>query len=87
MSGRIDKTWVVFDSVENDAHDRCVDLFSRPDGSFGFEAFRRDVEDAGRWTPVAYHSGTAYGSKEQALEAAAVAVVWLDAALKRRPAR
>jgi hypothetical protein len=48
MSGRIDKTWVVFDSVENDEHDRCVDLFRRPDGSFGFEAFRRDVEDAGR---------------------------------------
>jgi hypothetical protein len=87
MSGRIDKAWVVFDSVENDEHDRCVDLFHRPDGSFGFEAFRRDVEDAGRWTPVAYHSGTAYGSKEEALKAAVVAVVWLDAALKRRPAR
>jgi hypothetical protein len=34
-----------------------------------------------------YHSGTAYGSKEEALKAATVAVVWLDAALKRRPAR
>ena len=82
MSRRIDKSWTVFDSVENDHHDRCVDLFSRPDGSFGFEEFRRDVEDAGAWTPVAYYSAAAYGSKEAALSAAAKAVAWLASALK-----
>lgn len=87
MSARIDKSWTVFDSVENDAHDRCVDLFSRPDGSFGFEAFRRDVEDAGRWTPVAYHSGVSYASRTVALEAAVAAVVWLEPALRARPAK
>ncbi len=84
MSARIDKSWTVFDSVENDEHDRCVDLFARPDGSFGFEAFRRDVEDAGRWTSVAYHSGVAYASREVALAAAVGAVGWLEAALGRR---
>ena len=68
MSGRIDKSWVVFDSIENGEHDRCVDLFRRPDGSFGFEAFRRDVEDAGAWTPVAYHSGATYASRERGVE-------------------
>ena len=26
------------ESIENAEHDRCVDLFRRPDGSFGFEA-------------------------------------------------
>jgi hypothetical protein len=50
MSGRIDPSWLVFDSIENAEHDRCVDCFSRPDGSFGFEEFRRDVEDGGAWT-------------------------------------
>ncbi|SFI32508.1 hypothetical protein SAMN05216304_102260 [Bosea sp. OK403] len=50
MSGRIDPSWLVFDSVENVEHDRCVDCFSLPDGSFGFEEFRRDVEDGGAWT-------------------------------------
>src|SRR5262245_14104807 len=86
MSRRIDKSWTVFDSIENGDHDRCVDLFGRPDGSFGFEEFRRDVEDAGLWTPVAYYSGAAYASKDAALAAAANAVVWLPAALtsKRR---
>ena len=84
MSQRIEKSWVVLRSIENDEHDRCVDLFRRPDGSFGFEEFRRDVEDAGAWTPVAYHSGAAYSSMDDALSAAVKAVVWLDEALKHR---
>jgi hypothetical protein len=29
-------------------------VFARPDGSFGFEEFRRDPEDVGAWTPVSY---------------------------------
>jgi hypothetical protein len=37
MSRRIDKSWVVLRSIENGEHDRCVDLFRRPDGSFGFD--------------------------------------------------
>ena len=84
MSRRIDKSWLVFDSVENHEHDRCVDLFSRPDGSFGFEEFRRDVEDAGLWTPVAYFSSASFVSREAALAAALKSVVWLAAALARR---
>jgi hypothetical protein len=82
MSVRIDKSWVVLSSMENAEHDRCVDLFRRPDGSFGFEEFRRDVEDAGAWTPVAYYSGAAYASKHDALAAAVKAVAWLDGVLK-----
>ena len=84
MSGRIDKSWVVLDSIENGQHDRCVDLFRRPDGSFGFEEFRRDVEDAGAWTPVAYYSRVAYASNEAALDAAVARVVWLGEAAGAR---
>lgn len=58
-----------------------------PDGSFGFEAFRRDVEDGGLWTAVAYHSGAAYGSKEAAEAAAVGAVSWLADALAARARR
>jgi hypothetical protein len=84
MSGRIDKSWVVFRSIENAEHDRCVDLFRRPDGSFGFEEFRRDVEDAGAWTPVAYYSDATYSSTDDALKAAAASVAWLAEVLKDR---
>lgn len=84
MSQRIDKSWVVLSSIENDQHDRCVDLFRRPDGSFGFEEFRRDVEDAGAWTPVAYYSRAAYASNEATLDAAVARVVWFGEAVKSR---
>jgi hypothetical protein len=84
MSMRIDRSWLVFDSVENPEHDRCVDLFRRADGSYGFEEFRRDVEDGGRWTPVRGYAGLVYASQSDALAAAGRTVVWLAAALAAR---
>ena len=85
MSKRIDRSWTVFVSVENLEHDRCVDFFARPDGSYGFEEFRRDIEDAGQWTPVAYFSGVAYASATDALDTAERCVSWLISALARKP--
>jgi hypothetical protein len=85
MSKRIDKSWTVFVSVENPEHDRCVDIFSRPDGTFGFEEFRRDVEDGGQWTPVQYYSGVSYVSSAAALDTAARLVPWLADILGKRP--
>ncbi|PKU21525.1 hypothetical protein [Telmatospirillum siberiense] len=76
MSKRIDKSWVVFSSIENHEGNRCVDLFRRPDGTFGFEEFRRDPEDAGAWTPVRYYSAAIYASEDETLRAAAGAVPW-----------
>jgi hypothetical protein len=84
MSNRIDPSWLVFDSVENFEHNRCVDLFSRPDGTFGFEEFRRDTEDMGKWTPVQFYSVKSFPSQETALSAAVRAVVWLDDAIETR---
>ena len=78
MSSRIDVSWVVFASVENDQHNRCVDLFQRPDGTWGFEEFRRDVEDAGVWTPVAYFADAVFTSRDTAWKAANRAVHWLE---------
>ena len=83
MSARIDKSWTVFRSIENGDHDRCVDLFQRPDHTFGFEEFRRDVEDAGLWTPVAYYSDEIYASEAGAFDAALRAVMWLAEAVKK----
>lgn len=84
MSIRLDKSWLVLDSIENAEHDRCVDLFRRPDGTYGFEEFRRDPEDAGLWTPVRYHSAASFASKDAALTAAVNVVVWLAVALEGR---
>lgn len=67
----------MLESPENAQHDRCVDIFQRPDGTYGFEEFRRDVEDRGRWTPVSYFLGLVFPTREAAREAALKAVPWL----------
>lgn len=85
MSSRIDSSWLVFASIENGEHDRCVDMFCRPDGSFGFEEFRRDVEDAGAWTPVRYLSGLTFRTVGEVYQAAEAAVPWLGEILAEAP--
>jgi hypothetical protein len=77
MSSRLDKSWQVIASHTTSSADRCVDVFSRPDGTFGFEEFRRDPEDMGTWTPIAYFSGRIYSSEGEALDAARSVVPWL----------
>lgn len=84
MSSRIDKSWKVLASPSTPSVDRCVDIFVRPDGSFGFEEFRRDPEDMGAWTPVAYFSGREYESEDEAAAAARESVRWLGEVLDRQ---
>jgi hypothetical protein len=70
MSSRLDKSWLVLVSHQTDEGNRCVDIFSRPDGTYGFEDFRRDPEDMGAWTPVSYFSGREYPTEIEVLAAA-----------------
>ena len=35
----------VLRSINDEDAARCVDIFLRPDGTLGFEEYRRDVED------------------------------------------
>ena len=71
MSQRIDPTWRVV--VSYSTHDglRCVDLFERPDATFGFERFRRDPEDLGMWTALGNDSAITFTDLESALSEAA----------------
>jgi hypothetical protein len=77
VSSRLDKSWLVLASHQTDEGNRCVDIFSRPNGTFGFEEFRRDPEDLGEWTPLSYFSGREYATEDEAVAAARRAVVWL----------
>jgi hypothetical protein len=77
MSARLDPSWFVLASWESSDRFRCVDIFHRPDGSFGFEEFRRDPEDMGAWTPVAYFSDARYATQSDVESAAKRAVPWL----------
>lgn len=59
----------------------CVDIFQRPDGSFGFDEFRRDPEDSTRgWYSIGHYGAAHYTSFDAAAAAATQAVAWLDEA-------
>ena len=49
-------------SIETGDGGRCVDIFVRPDGSWGFEEYRRDVEDARGWFPIGGHARKVFGT-------------------------
>jgi len=84
MSSHLDKSWRVVASPSTPSVDRCVDVFVRPDGTFGFEEFRRDPEDMGEWTRVAYFSARKYESQDDAVAAARESVRWLAEVLDNR---
>jgi hypothetical protein len=81
MSSRLDPSWLILASHQTHEANRCVDIFSRPDGTFGFEEFRRDPEDMGTWTPVSYYSGRSYPTEADTILAARAAVAWLGSML------
>jgi hypothetical protein len=74
----------VLTSLEDADGFRCVDIFVRLDGTFGFKEFRRDPEDAGRWTLVGDYSHHIYRTKDEALRAAASSLRWFAETIKDR---
>jgi hypothetical protein len=72
---------MVLASHQTNEGDRCVDFFARPDGTFGFEEFRRDPEDLGAWTPVSYFSGHEYLTMNDVVAESTRLVPWLSSVL------
>lgn len=56
----------------------CVDIFIRPDGSFGFDEFRREPEDTRGWFSIGHYGDREFATAEAALFAARKTVQWLD---------
>ncbi len=67
----------VLASLENPYGDYCVDVFSRADGTFGFEEYRRDPEDGETWHSLHRYSGQVFKSEVDALAQAKAYVAWL----------
>jgi hypothetical protein len=65
----------VIESIETLQGDRCVDLVEET-GTYRYREFRRDFEDAGRWTPMGPASSP-FESRAEAISAAAKEIVWL----------
>lgn len=68
---------LVLTSSESADGTRCVDLFRRDDGTFGFEEYRREPEDPSGWQAVGSYGERVFHSRKEADEAAHAAVAWL----------
>lgn len=60
-----------------------MDLFARPDGTFGFEEYRRDIEDGRGWFPIGFHASGRYETADGALTDALSKIAWLREACGR----
>jgi len=83
MASRPERPWSVLESYETFEGTHCVDVFVRTNETYGFEAFRRDPEDAGRWTSMNQFSSHEYPSSADAIAAAQEKIQWLAALLER----
>jgi len=67
----------VLRSIETPDGGRCVDIFVRPDGSFGFEEYRREIEDGRGWFPIGFHAEKSFATEQETLNQALKAIPWL----------
>ncbi|MDA8741015.1 hypothetical protein N9M73_07815 [Rhodobacteraceae bacterium] len=72
-----DKPKVVL-SVNHDGAAICVDIFQRPDGTYGFEEYRRDPEDNTGWFEIGHHAHKIFTDIDSAKDAAFQHIHWLD---------
>ena len=68
----------VLASFENPDGTHCLDIFTRDDGSFGFEEFRGESDGAARWQSLAKYASLSFASGEAALSEAKRRVPWID---------
>lgn len=73
---------VVLSSIETFDGGRCVDIFQREDGTFGFDEFRRDLESRTGWFRAGHFEKDVFTARDDALDEAKRRVIWLDEALK-----
>lgn len=72
----------VVKSINYDGEMLCVDIFVRPDDTFGFEEYRRDIEDNRGWFPIGFYADRVFHSVDDALADAIGIVPWLSDALR-----
>ncbi|MFT7577637.1 MAG: hypothetical protein ACI9XZ_004040 [Alphaproteobacteria bacterium] len=68
---------LVLQSIETADGDRCVDIFRRGDGSFGFEGYRWDAEDTSGWFRVTQFGEQRYDSEAETVTAARGVFPWM----------
>ena len=67
----------VIRSINLDGETICVDVFLRPDGTYGFDEFRRDPEDGRGWYSIGHFGSASFPTFDEALSEVKAKVSWL----------
>ncbi|WP_424977402.1 hypothetical protein [Leisingera sp. S232] len=67
----------VLQSVNLDGGFVCVDIFQRPDDTYGFDEFRRDPEDGRGWYSIGHYGNRVFDSAAAAIQEARTCIEWL----------
>lgn len=68
----------VMRSINLDGEYICVDIFLRPDGTYGFDEFRRDPEDSSGWYSIGNFGDQVFADLDAANTQAKTSVHWLS---------
>jgi len=68
----------VYLSIEAPGGQLCVDVFCRPDGSWGFEQYRRDFEDGQGWYATGQFGEERFDSRKEAEARARALCPWIN---------
>ncbi|MDB0052642.1 hypothetical protein N9F04_02765 [Ascidiaceihabitans sp.] len=71
----------VIRSVNLDGETICVDIFLRPEGTYGFDQFRRDPDDGRGWYSTGHHGEASLVTFDEVLAKAKTKVSWLSDAI------
>ena len=76
----------VLRSIEAEDGSRCVDIFERTEGGFGFETYRRDGEDPRGWYPIGGFGHLHFDTLSDAVRGAHINAPWVEWSDKDRAA-
>jgi len=68
---------IIVKSINMGGDYQCVDIFRRPDETFGYELYRRDPEDSRGWYPIGFFGDAVFSSEAAATDSACENVPWL----------
>ena len=61
----------------------CVDIFTRADGTYGFDEFHRNPEDGRGWFSIGHYGLREFSGFDDALNEAKQTVAWLNNAISK----
>ena len=72
------KEQVVIQSINNNESNLCIDFFTRNNGTFGYEEYRKDPENTSGWYKIGYFTYKIFSSKDEAYNDALKTISWLN---------